>query len=60
MTRLKELRRIENAIENQNATELHWALGYCKMRLSISARQEHIKYWEQIETKVIQALETST
>jgi len=60
MTRFKELSRIEDAIDNRNKAELRWALGYCKMRLSISARKEQIKYWEQIAKKVIQALNIST
>jgi len=36
MTRFKELRRIESAIEHQNEAELQWALGYCKMRIEIA------------------------
>jgi hypothetical protein len=60
MTRFNELARIEAAIEHHNEGDLRWALGYCKMRLSISVRKEHIKYWKQIENNVIQALENST
>jgi hypothetical protein len=57
MTRFRELARIEAALENRNVTDLRWALGSCKMRLSIAARKEHIKHWKRIEKKVIQALE---
>jgi hypothetical protein len=56
MTRFKELSRIEAAIENRNVADLRWALGYCKMRLSIAARKEHMKHWKRVENKVIQAL----
>jgi hypothetical protein len=56
MTRFKELARIEAAIEYRHVADLRWALGYCKMRLSIAARKEHIKYWKRFEKKVIQAL----
>jgi hypothetical protein len=60
MTRFKELARIEAAIEKRNETDLQWALGYCKMRLSIAARKEQKKHWKQIEEKVIHALENGT
>ena len=59
MTRFKELARIEAAIKYRNEADLRWALGYCKMRLSIAARKEHVKYWKQVEKKVIRALENS-
>jgi hypothetical protein len=38
MTRLKELKRIEAAIEHKNNAELLWALEYCRMRLGIAPR----------------------
>jgi hypothetical protein len=57
MTRFKELARIETAIEQGNKADLEWALGYCRMRLSIAARKEHLQYWKQIEKKVVQTLE---
>jgi hypothetical protein len=59
MTRFKELRRIEDAIEHKNRTELQWALGYCRMRLGIASRKEHEKHWRKIEAKVRRALESS-
>jgi hypothetical protein len=59
MTCLKELARMKAAILQRNEPDLRWALGYCKMRLSISARKEHLKYWKEMEEKVIQAHENS-
>ncbi len=57
MTRFKELERIEAAIEHNNKADLHGALDYCKMRLSIAPRKDHQKYWSKIEKRVRQALE---
>jgi hypothetical protein len=59
MTRFKELARIEAAIQQWNEPDLKWALGYSKMRLSISASKEHINHWKQVGKKVIRALEDS-
>jgi hypothetical protein len=36
MTRFKELRRIENAIDHRKEDELRWALGYCAMRIILA------------------------
>ena len=57
MTRFKELQRIEAAIEHQNKADLQWALGYCKIRLSIAPRKDHQKHWSKIERKIRQALD---
>ena len=38
MTRFKELRRIEAAIEHRNQAELRWAADYCRMRIRIAPR----------------------
>jgi hypothetical protein len=57
-TRLKELKRIEAAIEHKNKADLQWALGYCKMRLQIAFRKDHQKHWHQLENKVRQALDS--
>jgi hypothetical protein len=54
MTRFKELKRIEAAIEHKDHVELEWAIGYCKMRLRIAGK----KYWRQMERKVTKALDT--
>lgn len=56
MTRFKELRRIETAIQHKNATELEWAIGYCKMRMQLAQRKDHKKYWLGVEKKVRIAL----
>jgi hypothetical protein len=56
MTRFKELRRIELAIEHKNLPELQWAMSYCQMRLQIAMRKDHEKYWRQIEKKLMRAL----
>jgi len=57
MTRFKELKRIEAAIKHKDQVELQWAIGYCKMRLSITGKKDHEKYWRQMERKVTQALD---
>jgi hypothetical protein len=56
MTRFKELKRIESAIEHKNETELQWALGYCKMRLQIATVKQHETHWRRIEKRVKAAL----
>lgn len=60
MTRFKELTRIEAAIEHVNESELRWADSYCRMRLGIAVRKEHVKYWQGIERKVAAALRELT
>jgi hypothetical protein len=57
VTRFKELRRIEAAIQHKNRPELQWALRYCRMRLEIATRKEHEKGWRRIEKSVLRALE---
>lgn len=52
MTRFKELKRIEVAIESKNPADLRWAMSYCKMRLRIANRKDHQKYWRQLEEKL--------
>jgi hypothetical protein len=59
MTRFKELKRIEAAIEHKNNADLQWALEYCRMRLSLAPRKDHQKHWQKLETKALQALENS-
>lgn len=58
MTRFKELKRIEAAIEHKNTSELQWALGYCKMRPQIAPRKDHKKHWRQLENKVRKVLDS--
>jgi hypothetical protein len=61
MTRFKELRRIEQALEHKNAAELRWALDYCIMRCKLAVTvymmRKQGKYWRQMESKVRCALE---
>lgn len=47
MTRFKEQKRINEAINHKNNDELLWALEYCKMRLSLSKMKEHKKHWQK-------------
>jgi hypothetical protein len=56
MSRFKELRRIQAALENSNRAELAWAAAYCAMRLSIATRKDHQKYWRNLQLKVAQHL----
>lgn len=56
MSRFKELRRIEAAIEHGNRRELEWAASYCAMRLSIATRKDHNKHWRRLQQKVASAL----
>jgi hypothetical protein len=61
MTRFKELRRIEIALEHGNEAELQWALAYCQMRIKVAAKVytmiKQEKYWHQMDGKVRSALE---
>ena len=52
MTRFKELKRIESAIEHKNQKELDWALWYCQERLSSAAMKQHQKHWSKIIAKI--------
>jgi hypothetical protein len=57
MTRFKEGRRIESALKHRDASELSWAESYCRMRISIARREDHLKHWQTVLRKVIGALE---
>jgi hypothetical protein len=63
MTRFKEMRRTEEAIEHKNQTELQWALEYCQMRYkvakAVNSMRKQEKHWCQIELKVRAAMENS-
>jgi hypothetical protein len=48
MTRFKEKRRIDAAIQNGDFAELKWALNYCQMRIKLSHVSHHEKYWRKI------------
>jgi hypothetical protein len=50
MTRFKELRRIEAAIEHRNESELQWALRYCEARQRLA--KTHSSHWYRIEKRI--------
>ena len=52
MTRFKEKKRIDAAIEHENKTELEWGLGYCQQRLAIAPLKSHQKHWKNLKTKI--------
>ena len=55
MTRFNELRRIKAAITHKNADELDWAESYCRTRLSIAERKDHIKHWRGLLRQIDRA-----
>jgi hypothetical protein len=57
MTRFPELSRIQAAIKHKNQSELQWALGYCKKRLSIASHKHHLKTWNDRIREIEAALE---
>jgi len=57
VSRFKEQRRIDQAIEHKNSSELEWALGYAEKRLDISSMKHHDKHWLKIKKKITQAIE---
>lgn len=59
MTRFKEKRRIDKAIEHKNIEELKWALNYCRSRLSIAPLESHVKRWKK-QIKLIEAAISNT
>ena len=54
MTRSRELRRIEAAIEHRNESELQWALRYCEARQRLA--KTHSSHWYRIEKRIRAAL----
>ena len=54
MTRSKELRRINAAIENRNEDELRWALAQCELRKQWQDRHSHS--WYRIEKRIRELL----
>jgi len=52
MTRFKELRRIERAIEHRDQRELEWAEQYCEGRIAIAHRSA---FWRRILKRVLAA-----
>jgi hypothetical protein len=55
MTRSKELRRIEAAIEHRNKSELLWALQQCEIRKRYAKTPSSL--WARIEKRVRAALD---
>ena len=55
MTRFKELRRIQAAIEHRNQAELQWALARIELRKRFLKRDSHRLY--QLEKTVQRALD---
>ena len=64
MTRSKELRRIESAIERHDLKELQWAAEYCLLQLkwirmtprAASLRKAGASAWRKIQKQVETAL----
>jgi hypothetical protein len=54
MTRSKELRRIEIAIERRNESELRWALAECELRKKWM--KGHSQLWYRMEKETRAAL----
>jgi hypothetical protein len=52
MTRFKELRRIQRAIEHKDKAGLRWALEYCEMRLSMATTKHATTHWRKIAKQV--------
>ena len=66
MTRYKELRRLERAIDDKNEHELQWALSWCKSRLSrvttehhmsSAMKKHHKKHWMRLIERVRSTLD---
>jgi len=57
MTRYKELRRMERAIEDADRADLEWALNWARVRKSMAKRKDHLKTWAKREKLVLNALE---
>ncbi len=59
MTKFKELRRIQRAIENQDVMDLEWAANYCRTRIKIATKKDHAKYWRNILRDVESAISSA-
>jgi hypothetical protein len=64
MTRSKDLRRIESAIERRDLKELQWSAEYCRWRIGLiitkagtsRSRQAGASAWRRIQRQVETAL----
>jgi hypothetical protein len=54
MTRSKELRRINAAIEQRNEDELRWALAQCELLKRWQSGHSHL--WHRIEKRIREVL----
>ena len=52
MTRFKELKRIESAIEHKDKKEILWALDYGESRLELAKMKSQIKHWSKLIDKL--------
>jgi hypothetical protein len=57
MTRFKELRRIERAIEHRDQVDLRWAAEYCQMRLQSARTTQGMSHWRRLEKRVLAVLD---
>jgi len=57
MSRFKELERIERAIDNGVESELHWAVGYCELRLEMAQMKQHETTWRGLLARVRKKME---
>jgi len=55
MTRFKELRRIERAIEHRDQRELEWAEQYCEGRIAMAHLKQGKASWRRILKRVLAA-----
>ena len=56
VTRFKELRRIERAIEHRDEAELRWAAEYCLWRLRSARTKRGESRWRNLEKQIREAL----
>ena len=52
MTRFKELRRIERAIEHRDANDLAWARAYCENRIRSANVKRAADWWRRLLKQV--------
>jgi hypothetical protein len=55
MTRFKELRRIERAIEHQDVSELQWAQSYCEDRIRWTTLKRGQDKWRRLLKRIAMA-----
>jgi len=55
MTRSKELRRIERAIEHRDASELQWAQTFCEQRMGWITLKRGQDKWRRLLKRIMEA-----